>query len=157
MKQKPRYVVPDVVNRCEMSDMNHNERVRNGEVCPYCGGTPVLIDSDRVYTRSYGMIWCCEPCGAWVGVHKGTTTPLGRLADQDLRDAKVEAHKYFDSMWRTAMRLRGWPKSTARTKAYTWLSSQMGKPLERTHIGMFDESECFTVVAICKPFFKPFY
>jgi len=144
-----------VVNLTPKKMSEPNLKVLNGEVCPYCGGVPTFVDSDSVYTRSYGMLWVCEPCEAWVGVHNGTDKPLGRLADKDLREAKIEAHKYFDCLWRKAMRTRGWRKSKARNTAYDWLANQIGKPREYTHIGMFDEAECFRVVAACKEFYEP--
>ena len=59
--------------------------------CDYCGRPAQLTDSAIVYGRSYGLIYYCAPCQAWVGVHKGTTTPLGRLANHELREWKKAA------------------------------------------------------------------
>ena len=69
--------------------------------CPYCGSRARLVDSTAIYGRSYGMTWVCErypSCGAYVGCHPGTTTPLGRLADKKLRAAKKAAHAAFDPL-----------------------------------------------------------
>lgn len=48
--------------------------------CDYCGGPTEYVDSSVIYGRSYGMIYLCRPCRAYVGVHRGTNKPLGRLA-----------------------------------------------------------------------------
>lgn len=112
-------------------------------ICDYCGKPAQYVDSAVVYGKSYGMIYHCPKCKAWVGVHKGTDTPLGRLANAELRQWKRDAHAAFDPMWRNKEhRTRRW--------AYEWLAEQMGLPLEQTHIGMFDVDQCKEVVRICE-------
>ncbi len=111
-------------------------------MCDYCGRQARFIDSSFIYGRSYGMIYYCPDCKAWVGVHKGTDIPLGRLADAKLRKAKMAAHAAFDVIWRH--------RRTTRKSAYKWLSEQMGLPVEKTHIGMFDIAQCEQVIALCK-------
>lgn len=97
--------------------------------CPYCGKRAEFVDSAEVYHgRSYGMIYLCRPCDAYVGCHgngKGDS-PKGRLANAELRRWKIAAHN-----------------------AYAWLAEQMGLPKEKTHIGMFDVAECQQVIQIC--------
>jgi uncharacterized protein YbaR (Trm112 family) len=124
----------------------------DGKTCPYCNQPTQYVDSKRVYMKSYGMIYLCEPCGSWVGVHEGTNKALGRLANRELRKWKKNAHKYFDPLWQKKMR-QGCSKKDARHKAYKWLSEQMGIDFEFTHIGMFDVDQCKQVVEICKPFY----
>lgn len=120
--------------------------------CPYCGGDIEYHDSTIVYGKSYGMIYiCCNypTCNSFVGVHKGTDKALGRLANQQLRNLKKEAHKYFDMLWKYKVRLGDrW----ARSKGYKWLSEQLGLPMNETHIGWFDEQTCMKVIALCKPY-----
>jgi ribosomal protein L37AE/L43A len=128
--------------------------IREGRICPYCGGEPEFVDSDAVYSRSYGMIWLCQSCSAWVGVHKGTTKPLGRLADAFLRERKREAHHYFDNLWRQKMLINKVSKSIARNSAYAWLSKQIGLHPNQCHIGMMNEAECYAVITVCKPYFR---
>lgn len=113
--------------------------------CDYCGRRAEFVDSSIVYGRSYGMIYLCrcKPGYAFVGVHKGTDRPLGRLADAGLREWKKRAHAAFDPIWKEG-RFRG-----RRNAAYAWLSEQMNLPVEKTHIGMFDEKQCEQVVQIC--------
>lgn len=39
--------------------------------CDYCGKRAEFVDSKVVHGRSYGMIYLCRHCMAYVGVHKG--------------------------------------------------------------------------------------
>ena len=113
-------------------------------ICDYCGKPAQLVDSAIVYHgRSYGMIYYCPDCQAYVGVHSGTDRPKGRLANAELRSWKIKAHAAFDPLWQgKERRTRRW--------AYEWLAQAMGLPEERTHIGMFDVEQCKEVIRICK-------
>lgn len=131
-----------------------DERVISAKICPYCGRKPKYVDSSIVYGKSYGMIYFCGDCDAYVGVHYGNSgKPLGRLANRELRSAKKEAHFYFDHLWKRATK-KGRSKSDARSAAYKWLGENLNIPKEHTHIGMFDVDMCKRVVEICKPYCK---
>jgi hypothetical protein len=107
-------------------------------VCPYCGGEAALVDSAEVYGgRSYGMIWLCRPCDAYVGVHRNSKdfAPLGRLADKELRTWKCLAHEAFDRLWNGE---NGMP----RPRAYQIMQKLMGMTPKQAHIGKFDVSQC---------------
>lgn len=111
--------------------------------CPYCGAAAELVDSKKVYKRSYGLIWCCvnyPACDAYVGVHRGTDVPLGRMADADLRAWKGRAHALFDPIWRSGRMKRG--------QAYRWLARELGLIRDECHIGMFDVDRCKQVVEL---------
>lgn len=110
-------------------------------ICPYCGKQAAYIDSKVIYGKSYGMIYLCCPCDAYVGVHEGTDRPLGRLANKDLRKWKMAAHEAFDPLWKSG-RMK-------RAAAYQWLADLMELTRDETHIGMFDIPECMKVIAIC--------
>ena len=122
-------------------------------LCRYCNAPTVYVDSAEVYRRSYGMIYLCRPCEAWVGVHKGTDTPLGEVANAELRTWRKKAHAAFAPLWRAKMKREGCSKSVARRKGYQWLSEQLDLPLDNTHIAMFDVDLCKRVVALCEPFY----
>lgn len=113
-------------------------------LCDYCGRPAKYVDSKTVYGRSYGMLYLCECCNAYVGVHKGTNVPLGRLANAELRHWKRTAHAFFDPFWKVGQ------FKHQRNAAYRWLSEQMGLPQEKTHIGMFDVDQCKQVIDICQ-------
>jgi hypothetical protein len=114
-----------------------------------------LRSSESLYHgRDYGPVYACLPCQAWVGCHRGTTQPLGRLADAELRRAKMDAHQAFDRTWRAlhARRQADEPQCTLRrTRAsrYRRLAELLGIPPRDCHIGMFDVETCRRVVALC--------
>lgn len=111
--------------------------------CPYCGEQAVFTSSREVYGgRDYGMIYLCRPCQAWVGCHEESAVPLGRIANAELRRAKMQAHEAFDPLWKTG--------EMSRHNAYAWLSNQLGIPSRDCHIGMFDVEMCGRVVNVCQ-------
>lgn len=124
----------------ELSEIHKS--IIKGKVCPYCFKETQFVDSSTYYSNgvSYGMIYICRPCDALVGVHKGTTDALGRLANSSLRKLKKDAHTQFDKIWKD--------KHMSRSKAYKWLSEQLSLPAEYTHIGMFSEITCQKVIIL---------
>lgn len=126
----------------------NTQKLRNREprsvVCDYCKQPAVLKDSSAVYERSYGPIWHCAPCRAWVGVHRNSPThaPLGRLANAELRHLKQRAHAAFDRLWKDG--------PLRRNEAYRWLSEELGIPLNATHIGMFDPGLCIRTIILIR-------
>ena len=113
-------------NKCHCSESM--DEILTGKICPYCGKPTEYVDSSIIYGRSYGMIYLCRDCRAYVGVHKGTDQALGRLANAELREAKKEAHFYFDQIAKTNLINKIWkkhiPNMSNRNKAYLWLSNQ---------------------------------
>lgn len=113
--------------------------------CPYCGQDTIFTDSKIIYDKSYGMVYTCANypfCDAYVGVHKGTKTALGRLANRELRELKKQAHLLFDELWKS--------KRMSRKHAYKWLSEQLKIPVQDTHIGYFDIGNTKKVINICQ-------
>jgi len=110
--------------------------------CPYCGRKAEYVDSAEIYGKSYGMVYLCRPCDAYVGVHDGTDTPLGRLANRELRRWRNRAHAAFDPLWQQG------PYRRRRNDAYAWLAGKMGLTKEKTHIAMFDVEQCKQVIQI---------
>jgi len=131
--------------------MDFNLDVVSARVCPYCNKPPEYVDSSIIYGKSYGMIYLCKECDAYVGTHKTSKKSLGRLADRELREDKKRAHFYFDQLWKKAVDC-GRSKREARTSGYRWLSDQLGVPEKFTHIGMFDKELCDKVVNLCRPY-----
>lgn len=122
--------------------MSRKRRYQPPPICPYCHRAADLVSSAEIYGgRDFGPVWCCKPCDAWVGCHKGGTKPKGRLADKALRDAKIRAHAAFDPIWKSGEMARG--------DAYGWLAEHMGVDKRDCHIGMFDLDQCSRVVMVC--------
>lgn len=123
--------------------------------CDYCGSDAPLVTGAEVYPHRADLhsklFYLCRPCEAWVGTHDGTSEPLGRLANAELRQWKSMAHAAFDPLWRAKIR-QGSRKKHARGAGYQWLAGQLGIEADLCHIGMFDVAMCRRVVEICKPY-----
>lgn len=117
--------------------------------CPYCGAEVVLKDATFIYhnnkkAKNWGKVWVCSNypnCNSYVGCHKGTDIPLGRLANERLRCLKSEAHKQFDPIWKSGL--------MSRKDAYKWLADMLKIDLDDCHIGMFDIKMCQKVIHLC--------
>ncbi len=127
--------------------------------CDYCRQPAALVDGTVIYPHrpdlAHKHFYNCAPCAAWVGCHPGTTNPLGRLADAELRAAKQSAHAAFDPIWKARFfaKAKADPKYTrgmARGGRYKKLAEVMGIPKAECHIGMFDVQQCRRVVEICR-------
>lgn len=116
-------------------------------ICPYCGKPAALVDDEVIYGRSYGhKAYWCKPCDAYVGCHKGTETPMGRLANRELRKWKMRAHAAFDMIWKC--------RYMRRYNAYAWLAEELNIPAEQCHIGMFDVDMCKKVIEVSVKFLQ---
>ena len=117
-------------------------------ICPYCSAPAKLVTGEIIYPHRADlaplMLWACKDCDAYVGCHKTTTTPLGRLANASLRRAKSNAHCAFDPLWKSG--------KMNRRAAYQWLADELGIPFKKTHIGEFDEAMCERVMESCQTF-----
>ena len=115
--------------------------------CPYCHGIAQLTPAEKIYgpdTKEEWLYVCCHypVCNSYVGVHKGTTRPLGTLANGDLRNKRIKAHKMFDLIWRNNV--------MNRKAAYRWMSDKLCLPYESAHIGCFSEYMCDQLIDACK-------
>jgi len=122
-----------------MSESEHSDML-----CPYCGRPVTCVRSAAIYGPGhpdYGWMWLCKPCWAYVGCHRDTKKPLGRIADAKLRKAKCAAHSAFDPIWRS--------KEMKRKDAYRWLAGELNIESGKCHIGMFDVELCERVIAAC--------
>ncbi len=116
-------------------------------VCPYCGSVAVLRDGKYVYgDRTKGeRLYVCSNypnCDSYVGVHKGTSIPLGMLANSELRNKRIRAHKLFDSIWKN--------KLMSKKEAYRWMEYFMGVSENDAHIGKFSDYRCEELMKKCK-------
>lgn len=119
-------------------------------ICDYCGEAARLTTGREVYPHRPDLhgksFYVCTPCDARVGCHPGTTNALGRMANMELRLAKMAAHAAFDPLWKTG-RMK-------RKAAYKRLAEVLGIPAAGCHIGMFDLETCRLVASIA-PEIKP--
>lgn len=112
-------------------------------ICPYCNEPAILTDSSEVYGKSFGPIWLCRMCEAYVGVHKNNMSfePLGTLATSELRDWRKKAHAVFDPIWKKKV-AAGMAKGKARGLTYAQMSRDLNLPTDKCHIAMFDIKTC---------------
>ena len=133
----------------------------NQVMCSYCPRKAQRVGGSVIYPHRPDLhekqFFYCAPCRAYVGCHPDGR-PLGRLANAELRAAKIAAHDALDPLWRPfSAQHVAYPEERVvnkklqrvmRKRAYAWLSVQMGTPVDDTHIGMFDVAECRRVVEV---------
>ena len=119
------------------------------KICRYCGGVVRMVPARNVYGPAVDRlglqneyIYQCQNCTARVGCHKGTTRPLGNVANETLRLKRMETHQVFDAFWKQ--------KGMSRTRGYKWLAGQMGLPERLAHIGGFEMDQCQKVIDLCR-------
>ena len=110
-------------------------------VCGYCGNPAPLVDSEEIYGRSFGFVYWCRPCDAYVGVHRDSPTyqPKGTLANAELREWRRRAHAAFDPLWQSG--------GMKRPEAYRHMQRLLDISPEEAHIGSFDIDRCKQLIA----------
>ena len=120
------------------------------DICRYCGSVIRLVPAISVYGNTaakrlgleHEKIYQCQNCNARVGCHRGTTRPLGNVANETLRLKRIETHQVFDAYWRS--------QHMSRTAAYRWLAKQLRLPEHKAHIGGFEMDQCQRVIDLCQ-------
>lgn len=145
-KDAPGYAPEDLTSpKAEGGQMPKYKDYIRSVVCQYCGNQANLVMGDKIYPHRKDLFtkkfYICESCQAWVGTHRDGT-PLGRLANKELRLLKKKAHDSFDPLWRYGAK--------NRQQAYRWLAKEMNLSREQCHIGMFNEEQCKKVIEICR-------
>jgi len=100
-------------------------------LCDYCQAEAVLVDSAEVYHgKSYGMIWLCRPCQAWVSANTHLDNqPNGRLAKADLRAAKRKLKTLVEAF----------------VKAYSIMPAQV---MDAKQLGQMDVYDCNELILV---------
>ena len=125
------------------------KQMRETLYCPYCKRPGVLRPAAYVYgdnnldPEKYLYVCSGYPeCGAYVGVHEGSRKPKGTLADSELRNKRIRAHRAMDTLVRAGC--------MSRDGVYVWLSSRLNLPYEETHIGYFSDYFCEQAIRECE-------
>ena len=143
----------------------HKSNLKSIQSCPYCNGNITLVSSKFIYRYDMGMIYLCENyplCNSYVGVHKGTIYPLGRLANHELRTLKTKVHKLFDPLWNylldnkkiNKLTNKVYTKYEARNSVYNWLATELNIPVGECHVGFFDCDMCNKSIIIIENLYK---
>jgi len=113
-------------------------------VCPDHHIPTTLVDDSLIYGRSYGRAWVCPNyligCRWYVGAHKHNGAPKGSLANDAIRQARINAHSAFDGWWRR--------EGVKRNRAYRELAERLGIHPHQAHIATMDVDQCARVVEL---------
>lgn len=108
-------------------------------LCPYCGEEAEFINNQEIYGRQYGksyMAYWCRKDDARVGTHNNTKTPLGTMANAELRKWRIRAHATIDPLWKNG--------KMKRKEVYKILREKFGKEI---HIGESDVEQCKQIIS----------
>ncbi len=129
-----------------------NKKKQQAPICPYCGKRSVLQSAEYVYGKDTitagSLLYVCSgypACNAYVGVHEGTKNPKGTLANSELRNKRIRAHRALDRIVRAGC--------MSKDGVYFWLSSRLNIPYEETHIGYFSDYLCEQTIKECEQVF----
>lgn len=74
--------------------------------CPYCHAPAQLRPASSIYgihtKDSAAKLYVCSrypACDAYVQAHKATGLPMGTLANKELRQKRMQAHRTFNQLW----------------------------------------------------------
>lgn len=117
--------------------------------CPYCGSPALLRPASFVHgktEKSQGKhLYVCRnwpKCDAYVAAHEFDLTPMGTLANGNLRHKRILAHKALEK-YQKITKMDRWA-------TYLWLEGRLGLDKQSTHIGLFSDETCDEVIALCK-------
>lgn len=107
--------------------------------CPYCGAPAVLRDASFVYGDHalVDKLYVCAhypACDSYVGVFKNSEVPKGTLANSELRNKRILAHRAFDAIWKQGIMTRG--------QTYQWMQHKFSLTKQQAHIGNFSDYMC---------------
>lgn len=121
-------------------------RVHNHVRCPYCNAIAVIRPASEIYhdqTRT-DLLYVCSnhpTCNAYVGMNQKTHMPHGPLANSELRNLRIRAHRSFDRLWQTGL--------MSRNSAYRWMADFFCIPVQQAHIGQLCEYRCKELIKKC--------
>lgn len=117
--------------------------------CPYCGRRSVLRPAEYVYGENTidaaARLYVCSGypgCNAYVGVHDGTTKPMGSLANPELRNKRIRAHRAINRIID-----KGY---MSKDDIYAVLALRLNVPRQETHIGQFSDYLCEQAILECE-------
>ena len=122
-----------------------NIRVR----CPYCGRKARLHPASYVYGSdnldSESYLYVCDGypnnCDAYVGAHKKSLLPKGELADGQLRNKRILAHRALNTLLEEGC--------MTKKSAYIWLQNKLCLREKDMHIAKFSLYYCEETIRIC--------
>lgn len=134
------------IHEWEVSPVSKTKNKNKPPVCPYCGRSAVLRAAAYIYpehtlnaNQKYYVCAGYPACNSYVGVHDGSLRPKGTMANSELRNRRILAHKTFDEIWKRGI--------LSRKEAYRWLRDITGLTEAQAHIACFSEYRCDQLIA----------
>lgn len=108
--------------------------------CAECGALMGLRKS------KHGPFYGCSNfretgCKGSHGAHP-SGAPFGTPADKTGKQARIEAHRVFDEVWKRRLINSGKSRNANRHMAYSWMRKAMDLTHNTAHIGNFDKPQC---------------
>lgn len=148
VRRRAKRGTPEKFKRPPRKEQYKKQKVKRQErihyaPCVECGGHGQPVTGEAIYPNRPDLhkrlFYLCG-CGAYVGSHRKSYTPLGYPAGPRTRVARQRAHSAFDRIWRHGL--------MSRDDAYEWLSKAMGIPAMLCHIGKLNEAQAIRVTRI---------
>jgi len=115
--------------------------------CDNCSSDRMGLTSKSViYGKEYGpwpYCYYCDDCGAYVGCHPNTYTPMGFMANSQVRRLRAKLHQMLDPIWHL--------KYLSRSQTYNWLASQLNILESDCHISQLNQSQLERALYILNP------
>lgn len=81
-------------------------------------------------------------CDSYIGVHKKSLSPMGTLADGNLRHKRIEAHRALNEVINAGV--------MTKHGLYIWLQNRLCLSETEMHIGKFSYFRCEETIRECK-------
>lgn len=82
-----------------------------------------------------------DDCDAYVGAHKKSLLPKGELADGQLRNKRILAHRALNTLLKEG--------GMTRKSAYIWLQNKLCLQKKDMHIAKFSLYYCEETIRVC--------
>ena len=126
--------------------MRKKKKQDNRLYCPYCGRQAVLRPAMYVYGERNldpeNYLYVCggyPACDSYIGVHKKSLSPMGTLADGNLRHKRIEAHRALNEVINAGV--------MTKHGLYIWLQNRLCLSETEMHIGKFSYCKRYCLIA----------
>ena len=108
---------------------------------------PMSMGSNNLDPEKYLYVCSGYPsCDSYIGAHKKSMRPMGTMADSNLRNKRIEAHRALDAIWKNGY--------MTKHSTYIWLQNRLNLREKDTHIGKFSYYLCEQTIRECTDYIK---
>lgn len=129
----------------ESADANGLGKIVDG--VPYCAdcGSRMYLREGVDFARNFFGCSSFPKCRGSLGCRLDGS-PRGIPANEETRQARIKAHKFFDHLWMKRI--------LTRDKCYLWLAAELEMSEEEAHISNFGLKECRKVIEACEALYR---